>query len=175
MYSYEVKKPTCVSSGLTLKQPFLSGLTAADRVARVDNAPRPLETSAPGPSRRLRSWLPVVVWAALIFAASSIPGSRLPKMHTSFDDKVEHAIVYGILGALCWRALRRTTPLGPGQAAALATLIALGYGITDEVHQLFVPQRSFELLDMAADASGAALGAAVASLSAKLWKRGAPS
>lgn len=122
--------------------------------------------------RRLRSWLPVVLWAALIFTASSIPGPKLPEIHTWFSDKLEHAVVYGVLGALCFRALRRTTALPSAPAAALAAAIGLGYGVTDEVHQLFVPQRSFELLDMAADASGAAVGASIVWLSSRL-RRGA--
>lgn len=133
--------------------------------------PRPSREPGPGAARprsRLRSWLPVVVWAALIFTASSIPGPKLPEIHAWFSDKVEHAIVYGVLGALCFRALRRTTALPPARAAVLAAAIGLGYGVTDEVHQLFTPQRSFELLDMAADGSGAAVGATIVWLSSRL-------
>ena len=89
-------------------------------------------------------------------------------MHTTFDDKGEHAFVYAILGGLCFRALRRTTALPVARAAVLAVVMGFGYGVLDEVHQLFVPQRSFELLDMAADASGATLGALTAWAGQKL-------
>jgi VanZ family protein len=34
----------------------------------------------------------------------------------------------------------------------------VAYGLGDEVHQLFVPGRLFDLADLAADAAGGALG-----------------
>jgi VanZ family protein len=80
-------------------------------------------------------------------------------MRTSFDDKIEHTLVYGILGALSYRALRRASEWPGGRAIAASGLIALGYGLSDEIHQLFVPLRSFEWLDVAADISGGTLGA----------------
>ena len=41
----------------------------------------------------------------------------------------------------------------------LAVLLTVAYGLTDEVHQSFVPGRTPELRDLAADALGAAAGA----------------
>jgi VanZ family protein len=51
----------------------------------------------------------------------------------------------------------------------LAILIATAYGISDEIHQLWTPQRSADWRDVVADASGAALGAAAMSLVAMRW------
>jgi VanZ family protein len=46
------------------------------------------------------------------------------------------------------------------RVALLAFLIAAGYGIFDEVHQLFVPGRSGDVFDWFADASGSVVGIA---------------
>ena len=40
-----------------------------------------------------------------------------------------------------------------------AVAISSLYGVTDEYHQLFVPGRSFDVLDMLADALGSVVGA----------------
>lgn len=41
----------------------------------------------------------------------------------------------------------------------LAVLIAFLFGISDEVHQYFVPNRSADVMDVVADVVGATLGA----------------
>ncbi len=42
-----------------------------------------------------------------------------------------------------------------------AILISLGYALTDEIHQIFVPGRAFQLIDLTVDLGGIALGAVV--------------
>jgi VanZ family protein len=111
----------------------------------------------------MKTWSPVVVWALVIFGLSSIPGTRIPDVGFTFADKVAHVCVYGVLGALFYRGWRRSVSrLATGGLVALAALCALGYGVTDEIHQMFVPNRSSELLDLAADLVGGTLGAAAA-------------
>jgi VanZ family protein len=69
-----------------------------------------------------------------------------------------HAVLYAILGVLLLGALlpgRATS-----RAAALAIVIASLYGVTDEVHQAFVPGRIPDVLDWAWDTVGAAAGVA---------------
>ncbi len=94
---------------------------------------------------------------ALIFFLSaqsklpSIPGLDI----IDNSDKIKHAFFYGILGWLFWRALNL-------QASKLQQIIitiafAAIYGLTDEYHQLHVPGRSFDLLDLLADTLGAAI------------------
>jgi VanZ family protein len=101
-------------------------------------------------SRALTVWLPVLVWAAVIFAFSSIPSlsSGLGVWDTVLR-KGAHVTEYAILGALLYRALER-------EPAALAAGIA--YAATDELHQHFVRGRHASPVDVAIDAVGVALG-----------------
>jgi VanZ family protein len=108
-------------------------------------------------------WVPVVLYAGAIFyfSAQSHPEDQLPSfVFKQISDKVLHAVAYGILSFLCYRAFRWSA----GQAAArqavvLAIVTASFYGITDEVHQAFVPFRESSWLDWLADTIGAAIGA----------------
>ena len=100
----------------------------------------------------LRLWLPVVAWAALIFALSSVPdlGTGLGGWDLVLR-KLAHAAEYAVLGALLVRALG-----GPWVAVALG----VAYAISDEIHQSFVPGRAGSPLDVALDAVGVAAGVA---------------
>ena len=101
-------------------------------------------------SRVLTVWLPVVAWAAVIFAFSSVPhlGTGLGTWDTVLR-KGAHVAEYAVLGALLYRALGR-------EALALATGIA--YAATDELHQHFVQGRHASPVDVAIDAVGVSIG-----------------
>jgi VanZ family protein len=100
----------------------------------------------------------VAAWCLLIFVLSSVPGRNLPEMPAQNADKVVHGLVYGILGALFHRAVRRTWRVGGLAAAAIAVVLATAYGVSDELHQLLTPGRSADVYDVFADAAGAAVG-----------------
>ena len=110
-----------------------------------------------------RYWVPVVVYAGAIFflSAQSHPEDQLPSfLLKEVSDKVLHAVEYGILSLLCYRAFRRAAgPAVAEQAALLAILTASVYGLTDEVHQAFVPLRESSWQDWLADTIGAVIGA----------------
>ena len=99
---------------------------------------------------RARLWLPVVAWAALIFALSSVPdlGTGLGGWDLLLR-KIAHAAEYAILGALLARALGRPWA---------AFVVGVAYAISDEVHQSFVPGRAGAPLDVAIDTVGVAAG-----------------
>jgi VanZ family protein len=103
---------------------------------------------------RFSPWVPVLVWAAVIFTLSSIPdlGTGLATWDTILR-KLAHTAEYAILGALLFRAARN---------APVAVLIASAYAATDEVHQTFVAGRHGSPLDWLIDSAGALLGVAVA-------------
>jgi VanZ family protein len=102
----------------------------------------------------LRYWGPIVFYMVAIFAGSSF--SKLPDLPAGVTDKMAHFGEYAVLGLLLARGLAGPRWLSitfPYVAGAIA-LTAL-YGASDEVHQLFVPSRQFDLLDLLADALGA--------------------
>jgi len=111
------------------------------------------------PSRAARAmwrWGPLVAYLAVIFVGSSIPGLPDPGV----SDKTAHLAEYGVLGVLMVRGLVGRAWTSPSLVAALsAVLLCALYAASDEVHQLFVPTRQFDVFDMIADASGAALAA----------------
>ena len=101
-------------------------------------------------SRALTHWLPVVLWAALIFTLSSIP--HLATDLGTWDlilRKCAHATEYAVLALLLYRAIGRELP---------AFLIGFAYAITDEIHQAFVRGRHASPFDVSMDAAGLALG-----------------
>lgn len=102
-------------------------------------------------SERLARWGPVVVWAVLIFALSSVPS--LSTGLGTWDlvlRKAAHVVEFAVLGALLARAL-----------PSLRWAIAVGalYAVTDEVHQAFVPGRVGSALDWGLDTAGVVAGA----------------
>ena len=101
-------------------------------------------------SRALSLWLPVVIWAAVIFAFSSIPslGTGLGAWDTILR-KGAHMTEYAILGLLLVRALGRELP---------ALALGMGYAITDEIHQHFVGGRHASPVDVLIDTAGVAIG-----------------
>jgi VanZ family protein len=101
-------------------------------------------------SRAASAWLPVVAWAALIFALSSIPhlGTGLGTWDTILR-KGAHVTEYAVLGLLLVRALGREAP---------AFLLGVAYSATDEIHQHFVSGRHSSPIDVAIDSTGVLLG-----------------
>jgi VanZ family protein len=101
-------------------------------------------------SRLVTTWLPLVVWAAVIFTFSSIPGLATDLgIWDTVLRKCAHVTEYAILGALLLRAVGRELP---------AFALGVGYAITDEIHQHFVRGRHGAPLDVAIDAAGLLLG-----------------
>ena len=123
-------------------------------------------TSENSAGHRMRAWLPVAAYMALIFYLSSLPhpDEELPRfLFEALGDKFLHVVEYAVLAVLCYRALRRAAgPSAREYAVALAIVAASLYGATDEVHQAFVPFRTAAWSDWVADTAGAAIGAVIA-------------
>ena len=109
-------------------------------------------------TRQARVWGPAWAMMGLIFVLSSM--SELPPTPGGVDDSVAHALAYAVLAALLLRGLTGARWRGMRVGAAWrAVLLATLYGVTDEVHQRFVPGRVAEVSDLVADAFGAAVAA----------------
>jgi VanZ family protein len=99
----------------------------------------------------------------LIFAASSL--SNPGQLPGDISDKSAHVLAYSVLGFLLLRAFSKGRVAGISWRAITLTIVfATLYGASDELHQRFVPGRSPDVLDVAADALGASCAAAVSGL-----------
>jgi VanZ family protein len=88
-----------------------------------------------------------------IFVASSVSE---PPMPTQVSDVSLHSVAYFGLTLLLIRALAVNRWSGvTALTLAAAWVIAAAYGMTDEWHQSFVPNRQADLRDVIANASGA--------------------
>jgi hypothetical protein len=106
----------------------------------------------------------LMAWVALTLTLTSIPN-----LHVGPDfrgaDKIAHFTFYGIMGFLfvLWRR-----EIGRGAAAAViwAAIFAALLGMVDEFHQQWIPGRSMDLLDWAADFLGGTAGSFCSSVAA---------
>jgi len=93
-------------------------------------------------------------YAALIFILSSISQPPSYIEETGFD-KIQHVIEYSVLGFF---VLGSFVDRNNVKIILLVSIICSLYGITDEIHQFFVPGRYFSVLDMVANSVGAVVG-----------------
>jgi len=108
-------------------------------------------------------WLPVIFWCLLIFYFSSIP--NLKAAQNPFWDEIirsfMHGVFYAILYFLFFRAINSAREK---KDYWFPLMLAFLYGLSDEVHQFFVPTRTFQLKDLIVDFTGVTLGGLI------LWK-----
>jgi len=104
---------------------------------------------------RLIHWAPALIQAVLIITLSNQsnpPGADLG------PDYVLHALGYGVLGiAVAWgqtQGLRHQYTL---RAAWIGWLLCSVFGISDELHQWFIPGRSTSFSDWLADTVGSGI------------------
>jgi VanZ family protein len=98
---------------------------------------------------------------AAIFALSSIGGLRASE-DASIDRPLRvlaHASSYALLAALFLYAMGGLCPRRLDSVAAF--LLAVLYGLSDEIHQATVPGRSGRVEDLVVDAIGAGIGVAL--------------
>ena len=113
-----------------------------------------------------------VGWMILIFTLSAQPDLPSVPWFPWFPhlDKVIHIAFYAILSAL----FRGSMALNQPNAIAIATGLTTAYGLTDEIHQSFVPGRVADVWDLGADALGGLIGAVCAQWMLRRFVRPAP-
>lgn len=85
---------------------------------------------------------------ALIFHLSSAPPPQTVKgLPVVFDIKASHIIEYALLSLLIFFAVFNTAALDFKWAAAYSVMLTYIYGLTDELHQVFVAGRGPSLID----------------------------
>lgn len=105
----------------------------------------------------IASWVPVALYASLIFVLSSLSNPPLvPEWDLPNIDKLYHVLEYAVLAFLLIRALGATFPARPMlQLIIWGVVLTALYGLTDELHQAFTPGRTMSVYDALADAVGA--------------------
>ena len=108
------------------------------------------------------SWIPVGLWAGLIFYLSSIPHLQSGLRWDFFLRKIAHMVEFGILALLLIRAIRRSWPtMSEARAVFVSAALAVGYAMLDEFHQMFVPGRGPSPKDVLIDACGIIIATAI--------------
>jgi len=98
----------------------------------------------------LKNWIPVLIWAGLIFYLSSIPNFESGLEQDFFLRKVAHILEYAILTFL----LLRASGFKNSKSIVLAAIIAFLYALSDEYHQTFVLGRKGRVEDVIIDSIG---------------------
>ncbi|MEN6372574.1 MAG: VanZ family protein [Armatimonadota bacterium] len=120
-------------------------------------------------NKKILFWIPAVACMAAIFVLSSMPSLPQPPGIFGFD-KFEHYLAYAVLSILVFIASRKTWPSSKlSRIMALSVVITTFYGMTDEFHQRFVPNRCCDVFDLMADMTGAISGAVLAFITVKIF------
>lgn len=119
--------------------------------------------------------LPLFLWMGVIFFFSSLHGSEYqyePTLAYYMERKGAHVIEYATLMFLSVRFFFALFPQGTlRKTLLLAAVFSVTYGISDELHQFFVPYRGAKLSDVAIDGLGVLLAGTVIMAAAFLAKR----
>jgi len=102
-------------------------------------------------------YLPLLAWVAVLltFAVISLP--EAPQLARLNVDKMRHAAAYGLLGALAARAAAGAA--ARGGTFVVAFFFVFGVGLGTEFLQASVPERTADVVDLAADLAGGGIGA----------------
>lgn len=113
--------------------------------------------------------IPMLLVMGIIFFSSSVPGERLLLPDIVNIDKAAHMAVYGLLALTVFYAFGSAyVGIHPRLAPLLVILICTVYGVSDEFHQSFVPNRTPSFFDVLADSLGAVAACIVRIASAHL-------
>jgi len=110
------------------------------------------------------TWGITLTYMSIIFFLSSISYPPQPLPLKFYAPVIEHIIEYAILGFLLSVAIKPKNEKMQRWAIFWAIMIATIYGITDEIHQLFVPGRTASVFDASLDCIGAVIGSLFKSL-----------
>ena len=111
--------------------------------------------------RMLPDLVPLILYCVFIFMQSRLP-APFDMPDVSHFDKLLHLGAYGVMAVLFYRTYLAGWPQAMKGTLIWASVISTAlYGLSDEIHQYFVPERSADLLDWLADTVGAAMGAVI--------------
>ena len=91
-----------------------------------------------------------------MLTVSSIPDLRIiPQWHLTWKDKISHFVEYAIFALLFLLMLKQENRITNSKKTFFTvSFFGLLLAIIDELHQLFIPGRSTDVLDIVADSFG---------------------
>jgi VanZ family protein len=103
-------------------------------------------------------WIPVILWAVLIFYFSSeaLPATSRFYWKDFVVKKTAHVVEYFVFAALLYRAMVNSG-LNKKKSGIYTVIFCIAYALTDEYHQSFTPGREPKLRDVVFDTIGASL------------------
>ena len=105
----------------------------------------------------LRYWAPFLAYLVLTFILSGISSPTIP---FNVDSNLLHYPEFAVFSFLLVRAIHSGKQgLPSASVAASAVILSALWGLSDEVHQAFIPERVPDVGDLAHDVIGAAAGA----------------
>lgn len=103
----------------------------------------------------IKYWMPAIVYASSIFILSSFQHLPQPELFPNAD-KIIHIIEYAIFTFILVRAFGSIeSQTGKNQIFYFAVIVSSIYGLSDEIHQAFVPGRECSFIDWLSDTFGA--------------------
>lgn len=96
------------------------------------------------------SWIITIIMAIIIFYASSLTFSGVGK--TSYMSYIYHFTAFSYLSLFLLISLTKGKPIK--NLIILGIILAIIYGISDEIHQYFVPGRQSALKDILVNSIG---------------------
>lgn len=105
-------------------------------------------------------WIPAVLWSLVLYTLSAQTALPNPR-RWGLTDTHAHFIVFTVLGLTLAYGRYRSPRRLPHWLIVAAGLL---YGVMDEVHQSFVPNRHPSVSDFLADAAGVLVGYGLAVL-----------
>ena len=102
----------------------------------------------------VKLWVPVFVWAGIIFTLSSITYLKTELKYDLLIRKLAHITEYFIFTFLLYRAFRGSFKINVSRLFMYPAILSFLYAISDEIHQYFVLGRSCSLKDVLFDSIG---------------------
>jgi VanZ family protein len=103
-------------------------------------------------------YIPFVIYWMILFTLTTLPGKDLPDV--GINDKISHFTAYCGLAVFLniFLMVQNKKKILKEKAWMFALIFGASYAMIDELHQLFIPGRSCDVLDWTADVIGLLLG-----------------
>lgn len=140
--------------------------------------------------KRILRWIPAFSVMVIIFLLSQQSGTESKQLSIDFADglfgnlkesffgenyiaavrKAAHFGIYLVLGmCVMWAMFDKAAKIK--KIYTISVMICVFYAISDELHQLFVPERAAMALDVCIDSLGAFLGCSLVLLMYKVFRK----